>query len=44
MGKTTYEPIEDNQDRPATKADIEKILMAIEILPDRINYKNEERI
>lgn len=44
MTTPTYEPIEDNQNHPATKADVEKILMAIEILSEQINYKNKERI
>lgn len=44
MAKTIYEPIEENSDRPATKADVEKILRAIEILSEQINYKGEERI
>lgn len=37
MAKTTYEPIEENLDRPATKADVERILMTIEILSWHIN-------
>lgn len=44
MTTTAYAPIAENSDRPATKADVEKILMAIEILPEQINYKNKERI
>jgi hypothetical protein len=37
MAKTIYEPIDENLDRPATKADVEKILLAIEILSEQIN-------
>ena len=37
MAKTIYEPIDENSDRPATKADVEKILTAIEILSEQIN-------
>lgn len=44
MAKTIYEPIDENLDRPATRADVEKILMAIEVLSAQINYKNDERI
>ncbi|MEJ7860900.1 MAG: hypothetical protein WKF90_04600 [Pyrinomonadaceae bacterium] len=40
MEKTIYEPIEENSNLPATKADVEKILRAIEILSEQINYKN----
>jgi hypothetical protein len=40
MAKTIYEPIDENLDRPATKADVEKVLMAIEILSEQINHKN----
>ncbi len=36
MEKTIYEPIDENSDRPATKADVEKILRAIEILSEQI--------
>jgi hypothetical protein len=39
MEKTIYEPIEENSNLPATKADVEKILTAIEILSEQINYK-----
>ena len=42
MAKTIYEPIDENLDRPATKADVEGILRAIEILSEQINYKNKE--
>jgi hypothetical protein len=44
MAKTIYEPIDENLERPATKADVERILMAIEILSEQINYKGEARI
>jgi len=37
MAKTIYEPIDDNLNLPATKADIERILMAIEILSQQIS-------
>ncbi len=40
MAKTFYEPIAENLEQPATKADVEKILTAIEILSEQINYKN----
>ncbi len=39
MAKTIYEPIDENLERPATKADVEIILRAIEILSEQINYK-----
>ncbi len=41
MTTPTYEPIDENSDRPATRADIERILRAIEILSAQINYKSE---
>jgi hypothetical protein len=37
MAKTIYEPIDENLERPATKGDIEKILIALEILLEQIN-------
>jgi wyosine [tRNA(Phe)-imidazoG37] synthetase (radical SAM superfamily) len=37
MEKTIYEPIDESLDRPVTKADVEKILRAIEILSEQIN-------
>lgn len=44
MTNLTYEPIDeninDNSERPATKADIERILRAIEILAEQINNRN----
>ncbi len=42
MAKTIYEPIDENLVRPATKADVEKILRAIETLSERTNYKSED--
>ncbi len=42
MENPTYEPIDENLDRPATKADVEKILRAIEFLSEQINYKSQE--
>lgn len=36
MTTLTYEPIEEDLNSPATKADVEKILEAIEILAERI--------
>ena len=44
MATPTYEPLDENQDRPATKADVEKILIAIEILSEQINYKREDTL
>jgi len=38
----TYEPIISEDNRPATKADVERILRAIEILFEQINYKSED--
>ena len=40
MNETFYEPIEENSNQPATKADVEKILSAIEILYEQINNQN----
>lgn len=37
MSKTIYEPIDENLDRPATRADVEQILRAIEFLSEQIN-------
>ncbi len=37
MAKTIYEPIDENLEFPATKADVEKILIAIELLSEQIN-------
>ena len=39
-----YEPINENLDRPATRADVEKVLRAIEILSEQINYKREDTL
>ncbi len=44
MTKQTYEPIDENLDRPATKADVERILRAIEILSGQINYKSKDKL
>jgi hypothetical protein len=41
MAKTIYEPIDENLNAPATKADVERILRAIEILSEQINYGRE---
>ncbi len=40
----TYEPIDENLNLPATKADVERILRAIKILSDQINYKTEDTL
>jgi len=37
MTNPTYEPIEENLDRPATRADVERVLRAIEMLSEQIN-------
>jgi hypothetical protein len=37
MTAPIYEPIDEALDRPATKADVEKILSAIEILYEQMN-------
>jgi len=37
MTNPIYEPIDEDLNRPATKADVEKILSAIEILYEQIN-------
>jgi len=44
MATPTYEPIDENLDRPATRADVEKVLRAIEILSEQINYKREDTL
>jgi hypothetical protein len=38
MSNPIYEPIDEASDRPVTKADVEKILSAIEILYEQINH------
>jgi len=37
MTNPIYEPIDEFLNRPATKADVEKILSAIEILYEQLN-------
>ncbi|MEJ7863252.1 MAG: hypothetical protein WKF90_16605 [Pyrinomonadaceae bacterium] len=37
MTNPIYEPIDEDLNRPATKADVEKILSAIEILYEQMN-------
>jgi hypothetical protein len=37
MSNPIYEPIDEALNRPATKADVEKILSAIEILYEQMN-------
>jgi hypothetical protein len=37
MTNPIYEPIDEDLNRPATKADVEKILSAIEILYEQLN-------
>ena len=37
MTNPIYEPIDENLDRPATRADVEKVLRAIEILYEQMN-------
>ncbi len=37
MSNPIYEPIDEDLNRPATKADVERILSAIEILYEQIN-------
>ncbi len=44
MNDTTYEPIRPEDNRPATKADVAKILLAIEILSEQIDYKSVDRL
>jgi hypothetical protein len=44
MTNPIYEPIDENLDRPATRADVEKVLRAIENLSERINYKSEDTL
>jgi hypothetical protein len=39
MDKTTYEPISPEDNSPATKADVAKILLAIEMLSEQIENK-----
>lgn len=45
MTNPTYEPIDENivnnSEQPATKADVERILRAIEILYEQINDQNK---
>lgn len=42
MNDTTYEPINPEDNTAATKADVERILQAIEYLAEQINYKNQD--
>ncbi len=35
MAKTTYEPIDENLNLPATKADVEKILWRLKFYPNK---------
>ncbi len=44
MSDTTYEPISPEDNTPATKADVAKILLAIEMLSEQINYKCADRL
>ncbi len=44
MATPTYEPLDENQDLPATKADVEKVLRAIEILTERINNESTDQL
>jgi hypothetical protein len=37
MNDTTYEPISPEDNEPATKADVARILQAIEFLAEQIN-------
>jgi hypothetical protein len=39
MTNPTYEPIDENLNLPATKADVEKVLRAIETLSEQINSR-----
>jgi len=39
MNDTTYEPISPEGNAPATKADVERILQAIEYLAEQINNR-----
>jgi hypothetical protein len=41
MPTLIYEPIDEVLNRPATKADVEKILSAIEILYEQLNNLNK---
>ena len=41
---TTYEPINPDDNSPATKADIERILRSIEYLAEQINYKSSNTL
>lgn len=43
MNNPTYEPIDENLNRPATKADVERILSAIEILYQQINNLGNDK-
>jgi len=40
MSNPTYEPIDENLDLPVTRADIARILRAIEILSEQISDRN----
>jgi hypothetical protein len=42
MYNTTYEPITPEDNTPATKADVERILRAIEYLAEQINRSSQD--
>ena len=44
MTNPIYEPIDENLDRPATKADVEKVLRAIENLSDQVNNESRDQL
>ncbi len=44
MDNPTYESITPEDNAPATKADINRILQAIEYLAEQINYRGEDTL
>jgi len=44
MTNPIYEPIDENLNIPATKADVEKVLRAIETLSEQINNESTDQL
>ena len=42
MNNPTYEPIEENLNLPATRADIERVLRVIEVLSKQISNRDQD--
>ena len=44
MTNPIYEPIDENLNIPATKADVEKVLRAIEVLSEQISNELRDQL